>query len=891
MGAVHSSRFTSFIGRVEAGRGYLQGDRQGVRLLAEIVESEPQVTEGRSAEGGASLKALIEISVLAEDLVRVRAKRVAVLPGDAEEVLGEPWPSRSWAVVKDEWPWIPVLHWDHSDRFELSTPAMTVVIHKDPFSLEFRRPDGSVIASTASGRSIGWLGEQFRVWHLMPEDERYFGLGEKMGPLDKRDRAVVQWATDSIPHLPDTDPMYQAIPMFIGLRRGQAYGMFLDNTRMSYFDMGKEGSLDGYYYFGADGGDLDFYFFAGPDVKRVLSRYTELTGRMPLPPLWAIGYQQSRYSYMSSDEVRRIARELRERQIPCDVIYLDIDYMDGYRVFTWDCKRFPDPEKLIEDLERDGFKVVTIVDPGVKVDPDYHVYKDGSARRYFCTYPNGEEYHGQVWPGTSAFPDFTSPEVRTWWAEQHAALLGKGVAGIWNDMNEPAIFDTKSKTMPVEVRHMGPDGRPAGPRDLEHAEVHNVYALLMAQATREAFERFRPGKRAFLVTRAGFSGIQRYAAVWTGDNSSWWEHLQAAMTTCLGMGLSGVPFVGTDVGGFLADATGELLVRWIQLGAFTPFFRNHAAVGTRAQEPWAFGPEYESITRTYIGMRYRLMPYVYTLFREASETGLPLMRPLFMEYPGDEEAVRVSDEFLFGRDILVAPVYQHDARHRAVYLPEGSWIQVVPGQGARPRGPVFRAVKEYTGPGWVVVDAPLDVLPTFVRRGAIIPTTSLFSHAGERKEDALFLEVFPGDAGEAEVYEDDGESLAYREGAWMVSRFAYRWEGNTFVLTRDVERGRSQAPDEAGEADMAAGVQPAYAPRRESVRLVLHVSDAAAPGIGKAGSRESGSGVPLSAPVSVIVDGEVRALPAAGSSTSEGGTFELDMDERAREVRIEFADR
>lgn len=851
MGAVHSSKFTSFIGRVEACRGYLQGDRQGVRLLAGVVASAPQAAAGYCADGEASSKALVEISVLAEDLVRVRAKRVSVPPEEAERVLDGSWPSRSWAVVKDEWPWIPVLHWDYSDRFELSTPAMNVVIHKNPFSLEFGRPDGSVIASTASGRNIGWLGEQFRVWHLMPEDERYFGFGEKMGPLDKRDRAVVQWATDSIPHLPDTDPMYQAIPMFVGLRKGQVYGIFLDNTRMSYFDMGKEGSLDGYYYFGADGGDLDFYFFAGPDVKQVLSRYTELTGRMPLPPLWAIGYQQSRYSYMSSDEVRRIAREFRERQIPCDVIYLDIDYMDGYRVFTWDGKRFPDPEELIEDLERDGFKVVTIVDPGVKVDPDYPVYKDGSARRYFCTYANGEEYHGQVWPGTSAFPDFTSPEVRTWWAKQHAALLGKGVAGIWNDMNEPAIFDTRSKTMPVEVRHMGPDGRPEGPHNLEHAEVHNVYALLMAQATQEAFERFSPGRRGFLVTRAGFSGIQRYAAVWTGDNSSWWEHLHAAVTTCLGLGLSGVPFVGTDVGGFLGDSTGELLVRWTQLGAFMPFFRNHAAVGTRPQEPWAFGPEYERIARAYIGLRYRLMPYVYTLFREASETGLPLMRPLFMEYPGDEEAVRVSDEFLFGRDILVAPVYEHDVRHRAVYLPEGTWIQVVPDlgdhRGAAPLGPAFRVVREYTGPGWVVVDAPLDVLPMFVRRGAIIPTTQLFGHAGERKEDALALEVFLGAAGETEVYEDDGESLAYREGAWMVSRFAYRWEGNTFVLTRDVECGRSQAPDEPAGVDKAADVQPAYMPRRESLRLVLHASGA--------------------------------------------GASEFQIDERAREVRIEFADR
>ncbi len=392
---------------------------------------------------------------------------------------------------------------------------------------------------------------------------------------------------------------------------------------------------------------------------------------MNIPPKWAIGYHQSRYSYETEAEVRALVQSFQEKGIPVDAIYLDIHYMDGYRVFTFDHERFPNPKKLVQDLLEMGIRVVPIVDPGVKEDPEYKTYQEGTYEDHFCKYIEGHPYFGDVWPGKSAFPDFTNTKTREWWGQNHKFYSDMGIHGIWNDMNEPAVFN-ETKTMDIKVLH-GKNGHPK-----THRELHNVYGLLMGESTYNGMKKLIGGDRPFLLTRAGYAGVQRYASVWTGDNRSFWEHLAMSLPMVMNLGVSGVPFAGPDVGGFAHDTTGELLIRWTQAGAFTPYFRNHSAIGTVRQEPWAFGEKVESITKKYLELRYVWMPYMYNLFREAHLTGVPVMRPLFLEYPEDPGTMNVSDQFLLGDSVLIAPILSPGTTHRAVYLPHGMIIGQTP---------------------------------------------------------------------------------------------------------------------------------------------------------------------------------------------------------------------
>ncbi|HEY8531406.1 MAG TPA: TIM-barrel domain-containing protein, partial [Limnochorda sp.] len=527
---------------------------------------------------------------------------------------------------------------------------------------------------------------------------------------------------------------------------------------------------------------------------QVLERYTRLTGRMPLPPRWTLGYQQSRWGYLSQEQVEEVARTMRERRIPCDAIYLDIDYMDGFRVFTWDPKRFPDPAGLCRSLRRDGFRVVTIVDPGVKKDPTNPLFQQGLKEGLYVETPAGRPFTGQVWPGEVHFPDFLQERARRWWGDAHRVLLDAGVAGIWNDMNEPVIFDARDadRTFPETTVHRTDKGEAR-----LHREVHNLYGLLMGKATFEGLKRLRPDERPFIVTRSGFAGIQRYAAVWTGDNSSWWEHLAMSIPMLLNLGMSGVAFAGADVGGFAEDTTPELLVRWTQLGAFIPFFRNHSAKDTRRQEPWAFGPEVEALCRRAIELRYQLLPYLYTLFWEAHEGGTPIMRPLVWHAPDDPTAARIEDAFFLGADLLVAPVLHPGARERLVYLPQGEWVD-------------FWTGTCYQGRAHQVVGAPLDRIPLFVRAGAALPLGPAVQHTGERGWEALTLKIFPGlspSRWSGVLYEDDGISLAYERGVSCRRAIQVTATGSGLVL----ELG---APDGLYRPDRErVGVEVPFLPR------------------------------------------------------------------------------
>ncbi|WP_027965301.1 glycoside hydrolase family 31 protein [Halalkalibacillus halophilus] len=633
------------------------------------------------------------------------------------------------------------------DTITMKTSNIEVKITKNPLRIQVQDVNGNTIVSESDyGMVIGNQGSVACYKDASP-DEYYYGFGEKSGFLNKQGEKLEMWNSDVYaPHNPETDPLYQSIPFFMTLRNGSAHGIYLDNTYRSSFDMRTE--ADGNYIFQAAGGQLDYYVCAGPTPKEVIEQYTSLTGRMPIPPKWAIGYHQSRYSYESAEEVKELVRTFREKDIPLDAVHLDIHYMDGYRVFTFNQNRFPDPEKLIREIGELGVKAVPIVDPGVKADAAYQTYYDGVTNDLFCKYIEGDVFFGDVWPGKSAFPDFLNPKTRNWWGKKHEFYTAMGIEGIWNDMNEPAVFN-ETKTMDEKVVHRGENSNRL------HKEVHNVYGNLMAEATYDGMKDLMDGKRPFLLTRAGFSGIQKYAAVWTGDNRSFWEHLEMAIPMCLNLGVSGVPFSGADVGGFAHDSNGELLARWTQFGAFTPYFRNHSAIGFARQEPWSFGEKYEEIVRDYIQLRYKWMPHLYTLFQESSQNGVPVMRPMFMEYPDDPETYTISDQFLIGEKVLVAPILRPGVTDRMVYLPEGTWYDYWTGE-------MFEGDKR------IITHAPLEKLPIFIKRGAILPEGEAVTSSSQ-SSDKIKIHLYPEEARSHYTwYDDDGSTFAYEEGKYAL---------------------------------------------------------------------------------------------------------------------------
>ncbi len=692
----------------------------------------------------------VRVTVREPGIVRVRATR--------GKTFG---PDFSYAVAganKAETQWSRRLGRSH---IELRTGKLTIRIQKSPLRIAFLSSQGRLLNQDESARGMGWEGKKCRSYRELQADEMFFGCGEKTGVFNKRGQAFGFWNTDNPSHTYLTGEIYVSIPFLISTRSGAHYGIFWDNTHRSHFNLGQVEDERHYWLESADG-EIDYYFIAGAALPEVVRAYSRLTGRMWMPPRWALGYQQCRWSYMSAKEVLDVARQFRRRRIPCDALYCDIDYMDGYRVWTWNPKTFPHPRRFIRELNRLGFKLVTIVDPGVKNDNQYAVCREGKRQDMLVKRPDGKVFVGKVWPGASVFPDFTNPRVRRWWGDWHREFLELGVAGFWNDMNEPAVADGPGNTMPVDNRH-DYDGQGA-----THARAHNVYGFNMARACHEGLRRWRPNARPFVITRSAYAGIQRHAMLWTGDNISTWEQLALSIPECLNLSLSGVPFCGPDVGGFGGNCTGELLARWTQAGAFFPFFRNHAAFDTRRQEPWTFGPQVEAICRRYIRLRYQLLPYLYNQFHEAATDGTPIMRPLFWEFPNDGVGYAVDDQFLLGSSLLVAPVTKPAATQRAVYLPAGSeWYD-------------YWTRQKHHGGQWVGVNAPLDTLPLFVRAGSILPMSPPVDFTGQKRARAILLDVYPGRHTTGYLYEDDGETFNYERGDCSVTRFA--WTGRALKI-------------------------------------------------------------------------------------------------------------
>lgn len=666
---------------------------------------------------------------------------------------------------------------ESADAVRVVTPELTLTVGKSPFRLDAHRADGSAVFESVGG-TYAALNDEVLLTRRCQRDDAFYGLGEKSGRFNRAGSAYTLWNTDvlapsvereaqatyakddprSEPRGTVFDPYYVSIPFFYHQRHLQSAmaGFFIDNPYRARFDF----TADEQFTIRFDGGQYTEYVFAGPRMPDILAAYTVLTGRMSVPPLWALGAHQCRWFAYTQETLLELAAKHRERRFPCDSLWLDIDYMDGYRVFTWNAEAFPDPLAMLADLREQGFRVITIIDPGVKYEPGYAVFDEARAQDLLCRTQAGETYVGQVWPGRTAFPDFSLPAARAWWGRLNAEHVHSGLAGIWNDMNEPATGD-----VPCDAMHFGDGAVP-------HARFHNQYAALMAMGTVEGLLAAMPERRTFVLSRAGSPGIQRYAANWLGDNCSRWEHLWMSMPMSMGFGVSGQPFVGSDVGGFMENTTPELLVRWYQYGALTPFCRNHNHRGQNDQYPWVFGEAAEAICRRAVELRYRLMPYFYAAFVEASQTGAPVQRPLIFDYQEDLSVRTVDDQFLLGRDLLVAPVYREGQTARMVYLPAGTWYD---------QDDVC-----HVGPAWITAAAPLSTIPRYARGGSVMPMwptapESTMGHHPTSIELHVFLPSKDGKTCSV-LHEDDGETFAFRDGGFYRTEFILHRVGDTITL-------------------------------------------------------------------------------------------------------------
>ncbi|GAB1308736.1 glycoside hydrolase family 31 protein [Urechidicola sp. KH5] len=628
--------------------------------------------------------------------------------------------------------------------------------------------DGSLINQDELGfhweESYEYGGNIVKMTKASQSSESFYGLGDKPSHINLKGKRFQNWVTDSYAYGRDTDPIYKAIPFFIGLHGTKSYGIFFDNTFRSYFDFCQE--RRNITSFWAQGGEMNYYFIYGPQMSDVVSNYTDLTGKPHhMPALWTLGYHQCKWSYYPESNVREITQKFRDLKIPCDAIYLDIDYMDGFRCFTWNKEYFPNPKKMVKDLSDDGFKTIVIIDPGIKIDNNYSVFKEGMENDYFCKRADGPYMNGKVWPGECHFPDFTNPKVRDWWSDLFKELIEEvGVKGVWNDMNEPAVMDVPGKTFPDDVRH-NYDGN-----HCSHRKAHNIYGMQMARATYQGLKKFSYPKRPFVITRAAYSGTQRYTSTWTGDNIATWDHLNIANQQAQRMCLSGFSNVGSDIGGFAEQPNGELYARWIQLGIFHPFCRTHSSGDHGDQEPWAFDDNITNVVRKFIEIRYQLLPYLYTAFWNYVNDGVPILKSLVLFDQEDPHTHYRNDEFVFGEKILVCPINEPNAKGRRMFFPRGRWYNFWDD-----------SIVEGGQEAWV--DADLDFMPIFIKEGAIIPKYPIQQYVGEKEFDELTLDVYYKKGKEkSQLFEDAHDGYDYIKGRYSLRNFSLVGKSNSLSI-------------------------------------------------------------------------------------------------------------
>jgi alpha-glucosidase len=733
------------LGAISGAEGWQHvGDVQRVEKLTDGVE----LTAG---------SAKVRVTAFRAGIVRVRVAPQGNFPPDS-----------SWAIIQTAQPPSVSVEEDAS-RVRITAGDIQVLVNKKPLLITFANSGGAPVLEDQATLPMAWNGENIHVWKRMPADENYYGLGDKAGRMNRRNRSFTNWNTDEYGWQESSDPLYKTIPFFIGLRNGTAYGVFFDNAYRSSFDFGKE-SQD-YFSFGAVGGELNYYYFSGPEPKKIVQNYTAMVGRVPLPPFWTLGFQQSRYSYYPESRAREIVQTYRQKKIPLDAIYFDIDYQQGNKPFTVDRAYFPRFEKMIADFRGQGVHTVLITDLHIAKDASgkYPPYDTGMKNDVFVKNPDGSVFVGTVWPGDSVFPDFTLAKARDWWGGLYKDFVAMGASGFWNDMNEPSVFLRADKTMPLGNLHRLDDGTTR-----DHGAIHNVFGMENVRATYDGLRRLAPEERPFVLTRAAYSGTQRYAATWTGDNSSTWNHLSMSTPMLLSMGLCGYSLVGDDIGGFAGTPPADLLTRWIELGAFNPIYRDHTAKGTGDQEPWVHGPEHEMIRKRYIELRYQMLPYIYAGTEEMTRTGLPFMRPIFLEYPQMKDAAGDDHNFLFGRDLFVAPVDTEMLDAKEVQLPPGNWFDFWTGSRVD-------SAKKLT------LHPRLEELPLFVRAGAIVPMQAVVQSTSETPAGGLKLRVYPGDDCRGALYMDDGHTYAYEKNQFLRVAYTCQAAGNSVTVSSRIE--------------------------------------------------------------------------------------------------------
>jgi len=679
----------------------------------------------------------IEVTVYTPSVIRVRMDKQQLGDDFSYAVIAKPQTTKSNITQT-------------ANEVTIVTDSVKLVIGKKPFHTAFYTLDGKVISEDETGLNTSWVNESVTTYKHMQDGEHFVGLGEKTGNMDRKGAGYTNWNSDTFGYRTDQDPIYSTIPFYIGVHHEVTYGIFMDNTYQSDFNFGA--SNNRFSSFSARGGEMNYYFIYHKQLADVITSYTALTGRMKMPPLWSLGYQQNRYSYYPETEVMRIAQTLREKKIPADGITLDIHYMDKYKVFTWDKQRFPDPAKMNSKLEGMGFKLTLIVDPGIKTEKGYDVYESGLKNNVFIKYADSTNYTGEVWPGWCHFPDFTAPAGRAWWQQEIKKYADVGVNGIWNDMNEISTWGQK---MPDNVLFDFEGKR------VSHLQGHNVYGLQMARASYEGFRKAL-NKRPFILTRSGYSGLQRYTAIWTGDNRAEDDHMLLGIRLLSSLGLSGVPFTGMDVGGFTGNPSVSLYARWMQIGAFSPYFRNHTGVNTKSAEPWAFGEEVLEIVRNYVNLRYQLMPFLYSSFYEATQNGKPIVRSLAINYTHDEKVYssKFQNQYEFGNGFMIVPFAGADT-YGNIYFPQGNWYDLYTDE-------------VLVGKQEKIIPVTLNKLPVYVKESSIIPMQSLVQTTAQKPTDTLTVHIYKGNVNNSFVYyEDDGESYNYENGSFYKRTITY----------------------------------------------------------------------------------------------------------------------
>ncbi|MDU8887263.1 glycoside hydrolase family 31 protein [Yeosuana sp. MJ-SS3] len=707
---------------------------------------------------------VLELTILRDSVLRFRYATTGNFEKDFSYAITK-YASRGYNFLKIE---------EDKNLYKVITSKLICEISKENLRISlFDAKDLSLINEDEIGfhweESYEFGGDIVKMSKTSHDGESYFGLGDKPVKLNLKGQRFQNWVTDSYAYGKNTDPIYKSIPFYTGLNNNKAYGIFFDNTFRTYFDFAQE--RRNVTSFWAQGGEMNYYFIYGPQMSDVVANYTDLTGKPhQLPPLWALGFHQCKWSYYPESKVKEITQKFRELKIPCDAIYLDIDYMDGFRCFTWNKDYFPDPKRMVSELEEDGFKTVVIIDPGIKIDKDYSVFKEALEKDYFCKRADGPYMKGKVWPGECYFPDFTNPEVRDWWSSLFKELIEEiGVKGVWNDMNEPAVMEVPNKTFPNDVRHDYDGNR------CSHRKAHNIYGMQMARATYQGLKKYAYPKRPFVITRSAYSGTQRYTSTWTGDNVATWEHLWIANIQAQRLAMSGYSFAGSDIGGFAEQPHGELFTRWIQLGVFHPFCRVHSSGDHGNQEPWAFDEDVTNIVRKFIELRYQLLPYLYTAFWQYADEGIPMLKSLVLFDQDDVHTHYRTDEFIYGDKILVCPIIEPNAKGRRMFVPRGKWFN-------------FWTDKIVKGGKEMWVDADIDSIPVFVKEGAIIPKYPVQQYVDEKEIERVTLDVYYKEGKENSMFYDDAhDGYDYIKGRYSLRTFKLTGKPKQLIIQQHKE--------------------------------------------------------------------------------------------------------